>query len=688
MAQPPFAQTHNTLGWQETALRGVASGLLAALPVVIGESLMVHALASESLESAWDAALVVVSLAGLLGPLLGAMGAVLATGLWAAQRWPGRWLRLGWWLMRGTLLGVVGFGLVLCVMWLFPAFGESQEARQLVLLGLWASCWAAIMAWSHPKHPALHAARPLRRRRWWLSRTAVVVLLGMVWSMSLVVLGWAQAPAARVAVLERAALGGSVGGWLLNAFDSDGDGFSGLMGGGDCDDGDAQIHPEGIEKAGNGIDEDCDGQDAPSKEVFAVASQQMQRSVGRAAARASKAAKDTTEGDKPDPERTAAPPILLVTIDTLRPDVLGAYGANPSPSPRLDALAAQSVVFDRAYAQSAKTKASISSMMTGQYFQHIPRSVERRTKIFDENVMLAERMVQAGYSTAAVTSHIYLTPEFGYGQGFGNFECVAKRGVRWTADVAVDRTLERIEGLSKGEAPWFVWLHILDPHHPYDMHPKMQEAGPTEALSLGTSKWERYRTEVAWTDGHIGRLIDGLKSQGVWDEVVMVVHSDHGESFGDHGYEYHGQALFDEQIKVVLTVKAPGVKPGRRAKPVMLLDLFATLTSVGEQLPLEEHPGLGDPALGRPISLWPTLVAGERLPSRPVFSERVEEPKKRRYNRKGVIDGPWKLIYMSASQTLRLYNVDRDPRELKDLSAQEPEQAQRLYGILKRFMRR
>ena len=658
--------------------RGCACGLLAGAPVVLIEELLLDHGAVAELPSLWDRALLLLVLATLtLWPaaFIGAMGGGLG---WALRRWPGRWISGGWIQGRALLIGAVGLVATAAALYHFPALKDTTEARQIGLSGVWLTLWTCLMWATRPRERRDRKAMDRHRAAsWWIGRAGLVLLLGLIWGGQFVMLRWDEAPQIRAMVLHDVPFTGMLGRQLQGWFDFDGDGHSPYFGGGDCDDDDASAFPSAREVAGNGQDEDCDGLDLPLATVFDDARAAVARGLGSGARRASRAADDA-------PRPIPTHPVILITIDTLRPDVLGAYGANPSPSPHLDEVAKGAVVFERAYAQAPLTKASISSMMTGRYFSELSRSRKRFTKIYDDNDMLAERLGRAGYATAAITSHRYLSARYGYDQGFDTFVCVAKRRQRWSADRAVDQAIAAIERLEQGQRPWFLWLHLIDPHHPYEPHETIAARGPTAALTLGASLRERYLAEVAWTDLQLGRFFGALHKRKVLDEALLIIHSDHGESLGEHGLKYHGQAPYEEQIRAVLMVRAPQALPGRRGSPVMLMDLHPTLMSMAESKPLSEQGALGDPVMGRPISLWPTLLEGAPLPLRPIYSERLEERDKT--HRKALILGPHKLIHSPQYDTWALFDLDSDPGELRDRLDLDPERAEQMKKTLRRFM--
>lgn len=688
------------------ALSGALCGLLAALPAVALDWWMIVYLAEAALPDLTTHLFVLMMLAALLlwpAAALGSLGGLaLALLDEGARRW-WRW-RLAW-------LTFVGGCVCVGALTLRPALMDTPEARQALQLALWLGGWMALMWLTRPRRrrdvakPRLtrRARAALTRRApgsayddevaWWSSpgwlvRVAGGMAAGLLAVTVWVVLGWSGTPTERSLVLEHGALAGALASGAQGAVDLDGDGVSPWFGGGDCDDRNPEVHPGAVERALNGVDEDCDGEDGTLEVPMAEA----RRAVDLGFQAAHREARRLQEAAPPAPELPTPSPIILVTVDTLRADALGIYGATPSPTPTLDAMADEVVVFERAYAQAPLTKASLSSMMTGKYYHDVARNNRKQTTILADNEMLAELLGEEGYATAAITTHRYLGERYGWAQGFDHFECLgqgAGRGRRWWADLAVDRAVDRIASLEADGGPWFLWLHIIDPHHPYEIHESIAAEGITEALTLGGSRRERYNAELAWTDRQLKRLLEALRANGLWDKALFVLHADHGESFGDHGYNYHGQGLYEEQLRVPLLVRAPGVEVARRVSaPTMLFDVFPTLLAWARQTPLAEQGPPADLSQGRPVSLWPVLLGQwEGDSQRALFAERVPVRRPRRV-RKGVTVGRWKLMHAPAEGIWRLFDLREDPRELSDVSAREPERLEEMKTTLRRFMRR
>ena len=631
-------------------LRGAALGLLAAVATTVVEWALLGSWSADQTPTTWERALVPLSQAAFLlpvGALSGALWNVVSTvgGRAIESRW-----------VRRTLLAtvaLVGLALILLVAVFAPALAAQAGALTAVLGAGWMAFFAMTSV----------ATGGGRRGGWGVSRAGLGLSALLVWSLVFVVFRWDRAPMARAAMLERAPLSGVLARALMVAADRDGDGFSAVFGGGDCDDTDARVAPGAPEVAGNGVDENCDGEDlSPVVAVLAAAPR-----VARATDAADRSA--ATHAIEQPAVPFAKAPILLITIDTLRADYTGIGGHDPTTTPNLDRFAESAVVFQRAYAQGPLTKASIGSMMTGKYFSEVRRNSSQWTVIHNDEAMLAEVLAEAGYTTSAITTHQYLSETYGITQGFGRFQnLLPAQGGFWAADKAVDAAIEELTSLR--DQRFFLWVHLLDPHHPYVAHPSMgAPAGGPRA---------RYRSEIRWTDKQLARLLAAAPK-----DAVIVIQSDHGEGFGEHGYPFHGQSLYDDQVHVVLVVRAPGAEPGVRPRPVMLLDLFPTLTAIAKDAALVDQVPPADLGLGRPISLVPTLL-GERLPDRPVFTEMVADA--RLSDRKAIVDGRFKLHRSITFNNWQLFDLDADPGELNNLISEDEETFARLRDKLERFM--
>lgn len=310
--------------------------------------------------------------------------------------------------------------------------------------------------------------------------------------------------------------------------------------------------------------------------------------------------------------RRSEPPknLILITIDTLRADRLSLYGYDRETSPNIDRWASRGMVFDRAWSVSSWTLPSMNMLLTGQV------QLNNSGRVLDEQIPIAEHLSKAGFQTAAVIANGLLRPALNYDRGFDSFEKVRpKKGrkVYWDGRDVMDRGMAWLE--ARDERPFFLFLHFIDPHAPYQ--PKIgnqfeirNEPENHERMKAVLSDEDRarldqimylriegqrsmYESEVLYADGILGELFDYLERTGLDDSTVVVLTADHGEGLwqrpppeGDDAergslfqplYQAHGGHLFSEQVHVPLIVRGPGIPAGREERDVSLLDVTPTL---------------------------------------------------------------------------------------------------------------
>jgi arylsulfatase A-like enzyme len=367
----------------------------------------------------------------------------------------------------------------------------------------------------------------------------------------------------------------------------------------------------------------------------------------------------------PGPSDPAARPnLLLITVDTLRRDHLQPYGAARPTSPNLARLAASSVVFDDAQTHAPWTLPSLATLLTG-----LPTSAHGCRSFHDALApsyqTLPEQLLAHGYDTAAVSSHVFLGRPYGLHQGFVHFddELVLEmtRSDEVISSPAVsDKGIEFLRAQAGGdERPWMLWLHYFDPHAVYQAHPdQVGTFGDQRPIDL-------YDGEIAFTDHHIGRVLDALEALGFDEDTVVVLTSDHGEEFGDHGGAEHGHSLYHELIDAPLLVRAPGLEPRRVHTTVPLAAVPATLLELLDLPPLVE---------AQSPSLVP-LMRGEELELGPVLLELDRNP---RLSKVGLVDGTTKYVLDRTTGTAELFDRTTDRLEQRDLA---PQSAARLAAL-------
>ena len=276
------------------------------------------------------------------------------------------------------------------------------------------------------------------------------------------------------------------------------------------------------------------------------------------------------------PARKATPNVILITIDTVRADHVGCYGATEVQTPTLDALARDGIVFERAISQVPLTWPSHAAILTGTYpfqngvqdFTGQPLDPKFRT--------IAEAFKRSGYATGAVVSAFVLDRGWGLARGFDFYDDAFSAETFQQKDIGlVDRkagesVTHALDWLKKTRRPFFFWLHLYDPHSPYD---------PPEPYRT-QYRSHPYDGEIAYADHELGRLISWLKRSQLYDRSLIVLLSDHGESLGDHGEKEHGFFVYNATVHVPLIVKLPaasGFRPSRIPRPVETIDVAPTL---------------------------------------------------------------------------------------------------------------
>jgi arylsulfatase A-like enzyme len=383
--------------------------------------------------------------------------------------------------------------------------------------------------------------------------------------------------------------------------------------------------------------------------------------------------------------------VILIVVDTLRADVLGVYGAEPSPSPFIDRLAEQSVVFELAVSQAPSTLPSMASMMTSLHPSAWRGPFGPAETILPPDLPnVATLFREAGYVTAGFQKNPWLRPGTGFERGFDVYELVGgdraedRSGeqlvdavLRWAAVIADQRR-------SGCSTPFFLYVHFMEPHIDYRPPPDFfpaeardyrgpfdTSAGSLHALSDSPSGPEPadveqmkrlYRSEVAYLDSQVARLHDELAASDLWTkDSVVVLMADHGEQFGEHGQFEHGD-IHLENIHVPLIIRAPGKAPRRVHQTVRLLDVAPTLIELAS---LEELPQ------GEGRSLVAALL-GEVLPSVPAVTEQ-------RGNRR-VTATRYSLLERDGQTLLFDLRADRD--ETHDLAEALPGEVRALRQVL------
>jgi arylsulfatase A-like enzyme len=387
--------------------------------------------------------------------------------------------------------------------------------------------------------------------------------------------------------------------------------------------------------------------------------------------------------------------VVVVLVDTLRAQNLGLYGYARATSPELSAFAEEALVFEDATAQAPCTYPSANSILTGRDGTHFWIQPGRRMGIPEGTPSLAELLHGRGYATAAVSASPIVretpsrfNPEGGFGRGFDIFDerCI------WKDAACVNRF--GLEYVSVLREPFFLYLHYMDPHDPFQPPEAKFSAGGYEGNKWFIGKGEvnpisdlvygnrekrfevtaedrsylidLYDDEIAFFDARFGELMGALRARGVLDRSIVAVVADHGEEFLEHGHIKHCHTLFDTEIHTPMVVRLPGVEGGRRiATPVENLDLVPTVL---------DYLGTEEPELrldGR--SLRPLIEESEGG-AEVVFAAWGAY--------RSAKAGRHKLIWNLDSGETELYDLETDPGETRNLAAENPREVRRLQGAI------
>ncbi|MDA1305679.1 MAG: sulfatase-like hydrolase/transferase [Acidobacteria bacterium] len=347
--------------------------------------------------------------------------------------------------------------------------------------------------------------------------------------------------------------------------------------------------------------------------------------------------------------------VVLITLDTLRADHVGSYGATMVDTPHLDRLASQGVVFEQAMTTAPLTLPAHSSIMTGQFPP--VHGVRDNGGFFlgPEQVTMAEILSERGYQTGATVGAFVLDSKWGLDQGFGTYQddfdlsgikAMSLASVKRPGNEVVDLALAWMEGVA--DQQFFAWLHLYDPHAPYE------SPEPYRSRYRG----HPYRGAIAFTDAQVGRVFDFLEARGLADNTIVIVTADHGEGLGEHGEETHGFFVYEIAMRVPLIVRAPstGIAPRRVGQPVRTVDILPTVLELLGTSPPE-------PIEGR--SLVPLMTGATRELALDGYGEAMyplhhygwSELTTLRSDRYKLIDAP----------RPELYDLQNDPNELVNL---------------------
>ncbi|HEY5952708.1 MAG TPA: sulfatase-like hydrolase/transferase [Kofleriaceae bacterium] len=488
--------------------------------------------------------------------------------------------------------------------------------------------------------------------------------------LPLIALRGTPAEATVVAVTERSYVGPRMVPALRKFIDRDHDGQSAFFGGPDCNDHDKTIKPGAVDVPDDGIDQNCDGFD--NKKTAKLP--------------------DLPKSEQPKTTLEGGDNVIVIFVDTLRFDRMGFAGYKrdgKSLTPRIDALAAQSVVFEKAYAQASNTPRSVPSFFASRYPSQI--KVDDLGKNYpmleDDNELLFEVLHKAGMKTYGVSSHFYFCDKSRYPDTCDDVKNTDGRAMRTNAiqgaddwdntgalpiagsnhDIAgpriVDKAKKKLDELAGNKQKFAMIVHLFEPHSTYMEHDGMP------ITEHGTaSLMQKYDYEIAFEDKLIGDLLDHLDKTGLAANTTVVLMSDHGEAFGVHTFGgekqfFHGMTLYNEVLHVPLMFRVPGAKPRKTSEVVQLIDLAPTIAALF---------GIEPPATWTGRSLVPALE-GTALAPLPAFAE-MPPSKSWNHDAKSMVsaDGTRHVFHRISDSRWEVYDLDKDPEERTNILDKDP----------------
>ncbi len=437
------------------------------------------------------------------------------------------------------------------------------------------------------------------------------------------------------------------------------------------------------------------------------------------------------------------PNVILISIDTLRPDHLRCYGYDKPTSPSIDAIADRGARFEQVHSTSSWTLPSHLALMSGLPDQ-LHGVVHDTLALPEDTTMLAEVLREHGYRTGGFFGGPYLDPVFGFDQGFELYDNCGVVMYSKPAQVVgaaaqmMDRANERkshkeptaekthakaVQFLERHQnEPFFLFIHHWDVHYdftaprqfldkfarpgprtlPYppdfppnpQIHPEMSPADYEFLLAC-------YDAEIAWVDHHVGKLMDKLDELGLTDDTYVIVTADHGEEFFEHGNKGHRQNLYDESLRIPLIVAGPGIRKGLRIPGQARI--FDVMPTILELCDLPRVPAVFGYSLvpwldgERPVEMEHLPIVAE-LTNRPIIADPNDPTKWTRADYTLRYDatsgGNHKLIRMQkdvpagalAETHFELFDLANDPREERDLTASEPALFHRLEAAQARYI--
>lgn len=386
--------------------------------------------------------------------------------------------------------------------------------------------------------------------------------------------------------------------------------------------------------------------------------------------------------------RPKTPNVVFILVDTLRRDHVGTYGYDRGTTPNIDALAEESMVFTSCLAQAPSTKPSVASIFTSR-FPSEHGAIDNFAQLSFGEFTMAELFLEAGYSTAAFVENPVIRTSFQYDQGFEYWHEDLAR-VFPGDDAMVDFDKKLVDWIERSQdEPFFLYVHYLDPHCPYEAPAPFFEArtvlgepfGSVETATLTPQFYSkrpeklaaaiaRYDEEIRFVDARIGALMETFRTLQLMDDLILVFVSDHGEGFLEHGQMQHSYGVYSELIDVPLVIKnGSSAEKGRSDQMVQHIDLLPTIMdAAGISADYVEPRGRSILDVGATDTQRDFIIEYLRISlGRP---------------QRALVNVPWKIIHNLVDDSYELYNVVDDPMERQDVSSVEPEVVKALKAEL------
>ncbi len=350
--------------------------------------------------------------------------------------------------------------------------------------------------------------------------------------------------------------------------------------------------------------------------------------------------------------------VLMISIDALRSDHMAFSGHDAEVMPTLNAFEKTAVSYTKFRSLSSFTSQTLGGFLGCRYPSELMRSGSFFGKYPDEETLFPELLKKAGIRTMSAHAHFYFgNDKSNFQQGFDQYEIVPGLKKSNTTDENISSpahteiAMKHLGDKANTSGRFFAWYHLMDAHDQYMVH----ETGK----SFGKTTLQKYDGELYFVDMHLKKIFDFVDAQPWGKRTMIIVTADHGEAFGEHKQYRHGFELWDTLIHVPLMIRAPGVAARRVDEPRGGIDLCPTIL---DTFGVKMEPGF------QGVSLWPELK-GEKVGPRDVISDlsRTSDNDRRRT----LLRGDYKLIESGDADGYQLFNVEKDPGELDDLSKKE-----------------